>query len=114
MVEMAALFGLEICVSVPGAESALNKMQIGWSKHLLGIGDCRQGLHAFLIAECGWSGRLGTTMLLRAIMLKPRIQFLPPQHPAASLLNLAHSALGQMQSIISVAILASLAYHRSA
>ena len=53
-------------------------MQVGWAKQLLGIGDCRQGLHAFLLAECGWARRLGTTMLLRAVMLEARIQLLPP------------------------------------
>ena len=91
-VEPAALYGLELCISVPGAEAALDHMQAGWAKHLLGIGNGRQGLHAFLLAECGWCRRLSTSMLLRAVMLKARIQLLPPHHLAASLLVLADSA----------------------
>ena len=35
-IEPAALYGMELCISVSGAESKLNKMQAGWARALLG------------------------------------------------------------------------------
>ena len=91
-IEPVALYGIELRVLVPNAERGLNQMQVGWAKALLGISDCRQGLWPILVCECGWTCRLGTVMLVRAIMLKARIQLLQATHPASQLLLIASAS----------------------
>ena len=81
-------YGLEFVVAVEGAESALNRMQVVWARTLLGLRGHRVGLWPFLVAECGWSMRLGTIMLEQALMLKARTQLLPEAHPAKRVLSL--------------------------
>ena len=90
--EGVVLYGMEFCLGVPGAESALNRLQAEWASHLLGIQCYREGPWTLLIAECGWSGRLGTRMLERAILLNARIHLLPVTHPAAELMAVAESS----------------------
>ena len=84
-----ALFGFEFCIGVVGAEATLNRLQVTWARHLLGFPNLRVGPWSILIAECGWPMRLGTKMFERAILLKARIQLLPPSHHAHSLLRAA-------------------------
>ena len=81
-VEQSALFGMEFCIDVRGALHQLNRMQVGWAKALLGIRDCPQGQWSFLVVECGWTVRLGTRMIMRAILLHARIVLLPVTCPA--------------------------------
>ena len=88
-IEAVALYGIEFCIGLSGAESALNRMQAGWAKALLGCRDAVDGRWAFLICECGWQFRLGTRMFERAVMLKARLQLLPASHPTSQLLSLA-------------------------
>ena len=86
--------GLEFCISVPGAELGLNRLQVDWAKELLGCGGARGGPWPIWVTECGWPRRLGTLMLERAIILKARFSLLPPSHPAAQLLILACESSG--------------------
>ena len=88
-VEQSALYGLELCISVPHAELRLNRMQVGWAKALLGIRDCPQGKWFVLVAESGWAMRLGTKMLECAIMLLARIALLPSDNPSHRMATLA-------------------------
>ena len=92
-IEPAILFGMGLCIGVPGAEWKLNKMQAGWARALLGCPDARAGRWSCLFIECGWSHRLGTKMLERAIMLKARLALLPGNHPAFQLLSAAFASV---------------------
>ena len=76
------LHGIEFCIGVVGAEKELNRLQAHWAKRVLGIHGFREGAWQVVAVECGWPRRLGTEMLLRAIMLKARCHLLPPSHPA--------------------------------
>ena len=87
-----ALCGLEFCNICPDAATRLNRMQAGWAKALLGIRDAQQGPWAVVIAECGWTRRVGTLMYERAIMLKARAALTPPEHPVNQLLVFASSS----------------------
>jgi len=87
-----ALYGIEFCIATSGAEAGLNRMQVSWAKHVLGFGTSRAGIWSFVVRECGWSRRLGTCMLARAILLKARILLLPLLHPAARLVVLLSSS----------------------
>ena len=82
----ACLYGLEMCVLTSQAESRLNRMQAGWARVLLGIGQCSEGTWMHLVAECGWRVRLGTRMWERAIMLKARLSLLPKCNPVHRIL----------------------------
>ena len=42
-VETAALYGLELCIGIPNAQHALNKMQASWARSLLGVSSDRHG-----------------------------------------------------------------------
>ena len=83
------LHGLEFCISVPMAESALNRVQASWAKSLLGCRGAREGKWPIWVAERGWFRRLGTLMLERAILLKSRAQLLPLAHRVVRILSAA-------------------------
>ena len=83
------LYRLEFCIAVPGAISALNRLQAELAKHVLGIPGCREGAWCLVIAECGWTWRLGTRLWERTLMLLARVHLLPAQHPASQLLRIA-------------------------
>ena len=53
-VESACFYGIELCILVDDAERRLNRMQAGWAKSILGIGDTLQGHWPLLFVECGW------------------------------------------------------------
>jgi len=88
-IETACLHGIEMCVLTRQAESRLNRMQAGWARVLLGIGQCNEGTWMQLVAECGWRVRLGTRMWERAIMLKARLSLLPQSNPIHQIFNTA-------------------------
>ena len=86
------LYGIEFCIGVVGAETSLNRLQAHWAKCILGIQSFREGAWQVVSVECGWPRRLGTEMLLRAIMLKARCHLLPQSHPARVLCSLPTSS----------------------
>ena len=88
------LYGVEFCICVESAETQLNRMQAHWAKRILGIHSLRQGAWAIVTTECGWSLRLGTEMLLRAIMLKARCRLLHTGHLVRILLDAYSSHCG--------------------
>ena len=91
-IEGVTLFGIESTIAVPGAGATFNRLQAGWARHLLGFPRRREGRQSLVIAECGWTRRLGTKMLERAVLLKARVQLLPLEHPACALLRVATTA----------------------
>ena len=80
------------CISVHGAESAMNRMQAGWARALLGCRHTHAGAWPLLVAELGWKRRLGTRMLERAIMLRARALLLQESHPARRVLTVARAS----------------------
>lgn len=62
-IEAVVMHGIEFCIAVPGAESALNRMQSDWAKTLLGAPRCRAGSWILWVIECGWLLRLNTKTL---------------------------------------------------
>ena len=93
-VESSCFYGIELCILAHGAENRLNHMQVGWAKSLLGIADAAEGQWVLLVVECGWKRRLGTRMWECALMLKARLQLLPPCHHARLILQLATECAG--------------------
>ena len=91
-VQSAILYGLEFCILIDGAASALNRMQVGWAKAVLGCRYAAEGAWPIWLCECGWDRRLGTLMYERAIMLLARLQVLPSMQPARRLLEAALSS----------------------
>ena len=91
-VESVALNGLGLCINVPGAENALNRMQASWAKYILDISEHPYGNWPALVAEVGWPWRLGTRMLADAILLEARISLLPLDIPAYQALRLAQGS----------------------
>ena len=103
-IEPIVLYGIEFCLGVPNAVKSLNQLQVSWAKSLLGISMSRAGTWPFLICECGWTRRLGTSMYARALMLKARASLLPASHPTSQLMlalhgGFAHSWLGQVADV---------------
>ena len=92
-IEPVVLYGCEFCIQAPDAERTLNRLQSSWCRHLLGFPESRAGSTIFLVAECGWRRRLGTTMFERAVLLKARAQLLLASHPAHQLLAMASSSM---------------------
>lgn len=90
-VESVILYAAPLLAAVPGAESAMNKLQVTWGRRLLG---CHQGppiRHAVVIAQCGWPMRLGTRFLEKTLMARARLMVLPGDHPGALMLQAARS-----------------------
>ena len=56
-VESVALNGIGLCIGVPGAEAALNRMQASWAKYVLYFSDHPYGCWPELVAEVGWPQR---------------------------------------------------------
>ena len=69
--------------------SELNRLQYLWGCKLLGFHTGPRLKWSIVAAQCGWTLRLGTRLLERAIMLRARLQVLPAGHPAAVMLHLA-------------------------
>ena len=91
-VESTGLLGLALCINVPGAEAALNRLQVDWARATLGIDGYLQGQWPFLISETGWKYRLGTRMFCEAIMLEARVLMLPEHSGIVQLFCLARVA----------------------
>jgi hypothetical protein len=92
-VETAVLFAAPFLCLAPRAEFSLNRMQVASGRRRLG---CQTGPHIkwmVVLAQCGWTMRLGTRMLERAIMTKARASLLPAGHPVARMLRLAESTM---------------------
>ena len=83
------LYGVEFLIGIADAEGLLNRMQVTWAMHVLGISATRAGSTSLLLAACGWEQRLGTTTLQRALLLKARVCMLPYDHLARRLLQYA-------------------------
>ena len=80
-----ALYGVEFCIGLTAAETELNRLQASRAKAIL---DCRgsyPGPWTIWLVECGWTRRLGTVLLEKAIMLDARVTLRPPQHPATQI-----------------------------
>ena len=92
-VESVALHGIAFCITLPSAESCLNKLQAGWARVVLGIKDFPQGITPFLITECRWTWRLGTRMFAEALMLEARVCLLPDICCASPALAAARSSV---------------------
>ena len=88
-VEPALLYAAPFLVAVPRAMSELNRLQYQWGCKLLGCHTGPRIKWSIVSAQCGWTLRLGTRLLERAIMLRARLQVLPTGHPAAAMLQLA-------------------------
>ena len=84
-------FGLELLISVPGAEKRLNQLQGYWAKTLVGARSSRDARANLAIRQCGWTQRLGTLMIERAMLCFTRLQLFPPEHPSRLLLEAALS-----------------------
>ena len=84
-------FGLELLISVPGAEKRLNQLQGYWAKTLVGARSSRDVRANLAIRQCGWTQRLGTLMIERAMLCFTRLQLFPPEHPSRLLLEAALS-----------------------
>ena len=91
-VESAGMLGLAFCINVPGAEAALNRLQVDWARTVLGIHGYLQGYWPFLISEVGWKYRLGTRMFCEAIMLEARVLMLPSALGVVELLQMARNS----------------------
>ena len=91
-VEPAVLYAAPFLILRPNAEHFLNGLQVAWARISL---ECQAGPHiqwSVLVAQAGWSRRLGTRMLERAIMSRAR----------ASLLPLSQSTHGMLASVDAV------------
>ena len=79
-------FGLELLISVPGAEKRLNQLQGYWAKTLVGARSSRDVRANLAIRQCGWTQRLGTLMIERAMLCFTRLQLSPQSiHPGCCL-----------------------------
>ena len=87
--EATGFYGLPFCIIVPNAESRFNHLQVEWCKTYLGIRGLPQGCWLALLAECGFTQRLGTKMLGAAIMLEARVLLSPADAPPRRLLAAA-------------------------
>ena len=90
-VEPAVPFAAPLLAVVPGAIVAFNRLQLEWGRRILG---CHTGPHLrwmIVIAQCGWSRRLGSKLVERAVMARARMLVLPDSHPSARMLALADS-----------------------
>ena len=86
-----ALYGIAFCIQVHGAEQALNHMQADWARAILNSRGFQQGCWSWLLAECGWTRRLGTAMFGEAVMLAARVSVLPNESFARRVLEVALS-----------------------
>lgn len=75
-------------------ENQFNKMQARWPTKILGGQGLRPGRWIWGIWEMGWSRRLGTRFVERAILDRARIRALPPEHPARVSLRAAADRSG--------------------
>ena len=75
-VESVGLYGTSLCIGLQRLEYRLNQLQADWARSLLGCSGLPQGSWFCLIAECGWTTRLGSKVLLAAIMLEAQIDTL--------------------------------------
>jgi len=92
-VEPVVLYPAPVLILVPGAERALNTMQGNWACSLLGLYKNARLPHLLLITQCGWELRLGSRMLLSAIMALARIAVLPRSHPLVRMCSAASHCL---------------------
>ena len=64
-------------VQMPTAERMLNRLQEYWALKLLGCSRASRVRGMLAVAQSGWTLRLGSRMLERAVMLRARIKLLP-------------------------------------
>ncbi len=64
-------------------------MQAAWARRLLACTTGPPVPGEVVVAQCGWTCRLGTRMLERAIMARARLLAQPPDHPGTRMLALA-------------------------
>ena len=62
------LYGVEFLIGIADAERLLNRMQVTWARHVLGISGTRAGSTSLLLAACGWEQRLGTAVTLAQLL----------------------------------------------
>ncbi len=82
-------------VCADGAIEALNRLQLGWARALLGLPMFAEVRHALLLLQCNWPFRLGTRVVEEAIMALARLRVSPPCSPGTRLLLLAEEIGGQ-------------------
>ena len=71
------LYGVEFLIGIADAEGLLNRMQVTWARHVLGISGTRAGSTSLLLAACGWEQRLGTAVTLAQLLrLVPHLRAL--------------------------------------
>ena len=85
-VEPVAFHGTQFCIGLKGLEYHANKIQTDWARTLLHCNGLLHGSWSSLISEVGWTTRLGSKLLLNAMMLEAQIDTLPLEVPARSLL----------------------------
>ena len=66
--EPLVLYGSELPVLAEGAEMRPNRLQSSWAKTILGARSFTEVRGTLAVAECGWSLRLGTAMLEKAVL----------------------------------------------
>ena len=88
-VESAILYPSPFLLLAHRAEYELNRMQAAWARRLLACTTGPPVPGEVVVAQCGWTCRLGTRMLERAIMARARLLAQPPDHPGTRMLALA-------------------------
>ena len=90
-VEAAILYPSPFLLLAQRAEYELNRMQATWARRLLACATGPPVPAEVAAVQCGWTCRLGTRMLERAIMARARLLAQPADHPGARMLSLARS-----------------------